>query len=420
MLHYLLFAVYLVLLSWLLLRVPFIRDSGINRQVILGLFFIKVAAGIAIGWISLHWYGSGNDYWDLNRESWNEYQLMIHHPGEYFSNLFSSGYEGGYDGIFSSYDSYWNDLRGNVVIKLLSVFNIFSRGDYYVNSLFFNFLVFFAHVTLYRLFIQLYPGKNTLVILGSFVLPSALYFSSGIHKDGLMFLLLSVVIYTIFQGLRKNAFTAKRLSLILAGMFALFIVRNYTCLVLVPAALAWIIAVRTKKNTLLIFGVVYLSAGLLLSGLSVVTGGRMNPLKVIVQKQSDYLNLGSSETSIPLQKLQPNLASFTLNAPQAIDHSLLRPYIWELPTKSILPFNLELLLYEILFLVFIFFRSQAAPGLKHPYILFTIFFCLGGFLLIGYIVPALGAIIRYRGIYFPFLITPLLCSIDWQILKVKK
>lgn len=161
---------------------------------------LKIAAGILLGWTALHFYGNGNDYWDLNRESWNEYQLMFNDPGRYLTNLFTSDYEGGYGGVFSSHDSYWNDLRGNIIIKLLSVFNIFSRGDYYINSLFFNSLIFFGHVMLYRLFIQLYPGKDILVITGCFLLPSLLYFSSGIHKDGMVFLMMSIFIYAIFQS----------------------------------------------------------------------------------------------------------------------------------------------------------------------------------------------------------------------------
>ena len=192
--NYLLFAVYLVALSWLLLRIPAIKKSGIDRKVILGLFLFKIVAGIAIGWLSLHFYGSGNDYWDINREAWNEYRLLLTDPAKYFSNIFTSDYPGGYGGMFSSFNSFWNDLRGNILIKLVSVFNIFSRGDYYINSLFFNFLVFFGHVALYKLFMKIYPGRQWLVITGCFLLPSAMYFSSGIHKDGLVFLLLAVLI----------------------------------------------------------------------------------------------------------------------------------------------------------------------------------------------------------------------------------
>ena len=139
--NYLLFVVYLVILCWLLLRTPFIKNTAINSKLLLGLFFIKVVAGVAIGWISIHIYGPGNDYWDVNDFAREEYQLLLSNPGNYFINIFTSDYQQGYGGLFSTGDSYWNDLRGNIVIKLISLFNLFSRGDYYINSLFFNFKI---------------------------------------------------------------------------------------------------------------------------------------------------------------------------------------------------------------------------------------------------------------------------------------
>jgi len=46
------------------------------------------------------------------------------------------------------------------------------------------------------------------------------------------------------------------------------------------------------------------------------------------------------------------------------------------------------------------------------------------FLFIGYIMPNLGSIVRYRSVYLPFLITPMLCRIDWKkllaVFKLKK
>lgn len=415
--NYLLFAVYLLALCWLLLRVPFVKRSGIDNRMLTGLFLVKIAAGIAIGWLSLHFYGPANDYWDVNREAWNEYQLMITDPAKYLSNIFTSGYADGYSGLFNSYNSYWNDLRGNIIIKLVSVFNIFSRGDYYINSLFFNFFVFFGHVLLYRLFIRLYPGNKIPVIIGCFLLPSMLYFSSGIHKDGLVFLILSVFIYILFQYVQQNRFTVKRLLLAGISLLLLFSIRNYIILALVPAVTAWIITVRTKAPALKTFGVVYLFTGILFFTVGLLFK-KINPPEVVAQKQAEYLRLQRSDTQVDLHQLQPNFSSFAANAPQALNHVLLRPYLWELPSRSLLPLNIELAAYQVLLLLFLFFRRKE-PGFSYrPFILFTLFFTLTLFLLIGYIVPNLGSIIRYRSLYLPLIITPLLCSINWSRIKV--
>ncbi|HMK04589.1 MAG TPA: hypothetical protein VK489_10375 [Ferruginibacter sp.] len=413
--NYLLFVVYLVPLCWLLLRVPFVKRSGIDGRVLTGLFLFKIAAGIAIGWISLNIYGTGNDYWDVNKEGWIEYQLLISDPGEYFTNIFTSAYPHEYSGMFGSGDSFWNDLKGNIVIKLVSVFNIFSRGDYYINSLFFNFLIFFGHIALYRVFIKIYPGRLIRVIIGCFLLPSMIYFSSGIHKDGLVFLMLAILIYCIFFSL-KYRFTIKRLAFIITTLGMLFLLRNFIVFALVPAVFAWVLSVKAKWRPFKSFAVVYVLTGIILftSGAT----GFFNPLQIITQKQADYLNLPVSATQIELSTLSPHIKSFVNNVPEAINHAIMRPYVTELPVNSILPLSIELAFYQLLFLLFLFFRQKNTDPANNSFLWFTVFFSFTGLLLIGYISPNLGSLVRYRSLYLPFLITPLICQINWK--KIKK
>jgi hypothetical protein len=415
--------VYLIILCWLLLRTPFIKNTAINSKLLLGLFLIKVVAGIAIGWISIHIYGPGNDYWDVNDFAKEEYQLLLSNPGKYFINIFTSDYQQGYGGLFSTGDSYWNDLRGNIVIKLVSVFNLFSRGDYYINSLFFNFMIFFGHVILYRLFIKLYPGREIPVIIGCFLLPSTLYFASGIHKDGLVFLMLAVLIYAVYQSVLKSKVSFKRLFLILISLALLFLIRSFIFLVLLPALFAWILTAKIKWPTGRTFAAVYLVTGILFFSIGPLTG-KINPPEIITNKQTEFINLSGAATQIELTPLQPTFKSFIYNAPEALNHSLLRPYLWEVRVRSLLPLNIELLLCQLFFIIFIFFRRKDINYADRPFLFFAIFFTFTVFLVIGYIVPNLGSLVRYRSLYLPLIITPLLCMINWERLiksvKIKK
>ncbi len=419
MLNYLLFAVYGIAFCWLIVRMPFIKKAGIDSRLILALFLLKIIAGVAIGWIALHQYGPGNDYWDVNRESWNEYQLLLSNPKEYFTNLFSSGYPDGYAGVFDSFHSFWNDLRNNMIIKLVSVFNIFSRGDYYINSLFFNFIIFFGHVALYRVFTKVFAGQNKLLIVCCFLLPSMLYFTSGIHKDGIVFLMLALICYTIFNALQKKSLSWKAMTGLLFCFIILFLVRNFVFIALVPALIAWILATKFKWRAWKTFAVVYIIAGLLLFNIHYLFSG-IDPLATIVQKQTDYSTLPISSTPLPVTKLEPNFTSFAANAPQSLNHLLLRPYLWELPVKTLLPLNIELFCYQVLFLLFLFFPKKNEEYNNKAFTCFGVFFSLAAFLFIGYIVPNLGSLVRYRSIYLPFLMTPVICSIDWKRLLSRK
>ena len=416
--NYLLFACYLVIACWLMLRTPFIKNAGIGSGTLLTLFLLKILAGIAIGWVSIHIYGPGNDYWDTNDFAKEEYQILQTNPLKYLINIFTSDYQGGYGGIFSSGDSYWNDLKGNIVIKLVSIFNIFSQGNYYINSLFFNFIIFFGHVILYRLFINIFPGKNLLVIIGCFLLPSTLYFSSGIHKDGLVFLMLAVLIFSIYQSILKNNFNVKRVLLIIVSLALLFLLRNFIFLALLPALFAWLLVAKRKWPAVPVFTAVYLLCGLLVFNIDAIVQ-KIKPLEIITARQTEYLNLQQAATQIELTPLQPTFKSFALNAPQALNHSFLRPYIWELPVKTILPLSIELLGYQTLFLLLIFFTRKDFNPANKPLLLFILFFIITTFLIIGYIAPNLGSLVRYRSLYLPLIITPVLCCIDWGRLASK-
>ena len=105
-------------------------------------------------------YGPGNDYWDVNDlpgKNINFYlPIRAGTSAIYLLPIMPM--------VMRAYsvrlDSYWNDLRGNIIIKLVSVFNIFSRGDYYINSLFFNFVIFFGAYYFVQVIYQIYPGKK--------------------------------------------------------------------------------------------------------------------------------------------------------------------------------------------------------------------------------------------------------------------
>lgn len=416
------FLVYGFLFCLLLPRIGFIKRSGLEPWLLRSLFGLKVLAGLAIGWISLHVYGPANDYWDLNREGIKEYQLLTDHPAAYFKNFFHSDYEHGYSGFFSSFQSFWNDLKNNFVIKLLSVFNIFTNGNYYLNSIFFNAIIFTGHVAFYRVFIHAFPQRKWLVLIGCFLLPSTLYFSSGIHRDGLVFMLLGLFIYAAFICLR-NRLRFKHILLALISIILLFILRNYIVVALLPALLGWVIVRYSGWTKSYVFAAVYVIFWLLFFGINKLSPA-IDPPTILVQKQTDYLQLTGASTRFQLNTLEPDIGSFAANMIQSYNHTLLRPYIWELPVASLLPFCLELFAYQMLFVLFIFFHRKGETAFPDGFGYFIVFFILTAFLFIGYIVPNIGTLVRYRALYFPLMITPLLAGTHWQrvrsFIKIKK
>src|SRR5207248_37361 len=146
----------LLVCCWSLTRIRFIKNAGIAGKILIAIFLLKVLAGIMNGRIS----GAMDDTWIFHADGLKEYYLLFNDPKEYFSNFFRSGYSTGYAGLFKSSQSYWNDLKSNLIIKLLSIFDIFSMGNYYINVIFYNWIVFFGNIALFKVFDQVYQNKK--------------------------------------------------------------------------------------------------------------------------------------------------------------------------------------------------------------------------------------------------------------------
>ena len=187
--EYLLFIGYLVIFSWLVTKVKFFTKSGLSNPQLIILFLVKVLAGIFYGWMGLYYGNLAQmlDTWAYHQFGINEYRLLTTNPHEYFTNMFYTPYPNGFEKFFASSDSYWNDLQGNVFVKLLSIFDFFSFVHYYVNVIFYAFISMFGPVALFRVMSDVYPGKRLQVLLAAFFIPSFVYWTSGLHKEGLIF-----------------------------------------------------------------------------------------------------------------------------------------------------------------------------------------------------------------------------------------
>ena len=202
-LQYLLFLLYFILSGYWVLNMRFVRSSGLSTEILTGLFILKISAGVLIGWISTNWYAQGNDYWTLNREGWLEHLSLLNDPKKFITDIFQSPYNDKYSGFFSSVGSYWNDLKNNIIIKILALLNFLSRGNYYINSIFFNALSFVGTIALLKVFLHISDRNKKAAITGCFLIPTTLYFSSGIHKDLVVFTMLCFYIYALFFLLKK-------------------------------------------------------------------------------------------------------------------------------------------------------------------------------------------------------------------------
>lgn len=401
--YYFLFTVYLTTICFFIPHIRFIKKAGLHSNTIRGLFLLKVLVGILWGYVNAKFANGNSDILAFNFWGWEEYLLMVNDPTTFLTNIFYSGYNH-YDSFFGSVGSYWNDLESNIIVKFLAVFNIISRGNYYINSLFFNFFCFFGHIALYKIFVTIYKDKRTAALIGCFLLPSTLLFTSGIGKDNVIFTLFCVFSYCVYFSLQKR-FTSNRIVIALLSFAGILLIRNYVALVMIPALLAMAISSKLTLSPLKIFVGCYSIVLFGIAGLSLSTS--INPAAVVAQKQKDFLDIPSARTQLPMDTLLPTTGSLLKNLPQAINHGFVRPYLWESNNAFDVLIAFELVVYLIMFALCIFLVKKPSDHFT-PFILYGISVAISVLILNGYIVPNFNSLVRYRSIFLPFLITPLL------------
>ena len=406
---YLLFFIYLIFFCWLVYKIKFIKECGLNQQTVITLFLIRVAAGLINGYINTYYY-PGSDVAAFQHDSIVEYELLIHNPKTFLSNIFQ--YNNSYTAFLDTTDSFWNNLRSDFIIKLLSIFNIFSRCNFFINTLFFNFLVFFGAVAFYKVFYAIYSENKKLLIAAIFLLPSVIYFTSAIHRDGLIYLALGIISYNLFFLIKEKLFLFRKLFCLFLGIILIFFLRNFVLIALIPAITAFVILSKKNTQPLLYFISVY-AIFIFLFFFSAYLHPALNFPNYVSTRQIDYIEIAKqSGSAININPLFPSFRSFLNNAPQALNHCLMRPYLTENTAWFSIFAALEIFLYEALFLLFVFFRKKDRTS--DTFIYFCIFFSISMFLMIGYTIPIVGALVRYRSIYFPLILVPVLFNIDWK------
>ena len=369
-------------------------------------------AGILYGWIGVYYGQMAQmvDTWVYHFESLKETELLKSNPVEFITSLFQKHNNESYTNFFSSQDSWWNDVKANFFIKILAVFNLLSHSNYYINVIFYSFITLFGPVALFRIMQNIYPGRKLPVLLATFLIPSFLYWTSGLHKEGLIFLGLSLIMYSLYFGFKEKKFTVYSFILIFLGFILILLLRNYVIIALVTPLMAWVISAKTRFKPIFTFGfTLLLSLAFFFS--SKYLAPSLNLPGAIVNKQQEFLQLEGGGSTVQVKELEPTLASFIKNVPQAVSLSILRPYPSDVHHLLSLAAAIEINMLLLLIIIFFIWRKDNIA--LTPFNLFCLFFSAIVLLMIGYTVNILGAIVRYRSIVLPLLFIPIIAHIDW-------
>lgn len=403
-----LFAAFCFLMS----RLKFFRDSGISITGLIMFFGVRALAGIAGCWLSYHYFAV-SDSLVFHNIGLYEYHLLKNIPGYFVEETFKD-YGNNYAGLLSTHQSFWNNLKMNVIVKSLAVLNLFTFRNFYINTLVFNSLVFAGSVAWYRAVKPLFGGREKILAAAIFLYPYALLFTSNIHRDGLVWMSLGFIAYYLSHaGVRPGHI--RRLIVAVMSLLLIFAVRNYLSFIVLAALAGWWIAAKANRHAGLIYLLVLCVSTAAFFGSKLLFPAADFP-QFVVNRLQDFDEIASvSRTYLPITTLTPDLSGFIKTFPAAFSHSFMMPYPWKSANAFEFAFACEILVIWAMAAVWIYRGRKKG---MHPLTGFILFVAVCSVIIIGYTVPNLGAIIRYRSIYVHLLFILLLSTKIFSLRKI--
>jgi hypothetical protein len=319
--------------------------------------------------------------------------------------------------------SIYND--SHTIIRFNTLLRFFSLGHYHVHTVFICFFSLTGLTAIYKTFYPVLKDKKLELFVVIFLLPSVLFWGSGVLKEGLIFFTLGMFIYFFGQ-----LFKTKAIVICLLSGLLLALSKFYVWITIMPGLLFLLWVNKSLgAHKALKFITVFALLGFLGLNIDKYTSIQ-NPLVTLSQKQIEFNKLANGTVSdafnntIPIpgsvtkiNTLEPTLTSLITNSPTAFVNTLFRPFLWELNSPMMLLAGIEniiILLFIIICILFIKPLSQ----IPWEYVLFCLSFVIIQFLIIGSTTPIIGAIVRYKVPALPFLLIAFLLMIDKEkILK---
>lgn len=304
---------------------------------------------------------------------------------------------------FRSYDhGLSNDNR--MVIRLNALINWVSQGYYPVNVLFFLLLSFIGSYYLFRFFFELCHEK-WIAFVCAFLIPSTVFWSSGILKEGLVICALGVLLFSL-----KRFLTAHRWYYALffgAAFFVLLHLKIYILVSLIPFLSIGIILFHfglTRKSLL-----ISMASLTVLFAIQAIGIPNWNVLSILQGKQFDFIQMAKAVhagSQVPVHRLTQSYGSLLSLLPLGIWNVLYYPDVHMLKNTQSLAAFVENGVFWILLLgslIGVFYND------KPTYVtVLTLLFVFLVFGIIGITAPVVGAMVRYKSPLLPFFLFSML------------
>jgi hypothetical protein len=406
-----------------LIQVKYIKHNEIYRYFKMGLL-AKMLGAIGLCLIYTKYY-NGGDTTAFFKGSVSMIKLFSKSSETFFSimgdNLTKENY--------SEFDSdtgwpfYYKESGSFTVIRFTTVIQFISFNSYIVSSIVLASISYAGIWRLFRLFCEIFPSMHKQFFYSILLVPSVLFWGSGILKDTYTLMAASWFTYSFYKVFVKPDKVTINVIMMLIMAYVMIKIKPYIFIALMPGTLLWFAFERVNRveNWLLKiltgpFLVVFTSVlgYLLLTNLSKDFGQYSSTENILYKAQNTQFDLKQSYyggNSFDIGEFDASATGVIKKLPAAIMAGLFRPFLWESKNFVMLiaaAENTVLMLLTIFLLfklgIYRFYKVISREPILFFSVIFSLFFAFS----VGLTSANFGAMVRYKIPAVPFYLSSLL------------
>ena len=407
------FFFFMALVYWLK---PYVTNEDTDRYYYPA-WAVKIFGAWALGFVYQFYYNGGDTFNFHTYGSRIIWKAFMDSPSIGLSMIFSGGEHASEFFSYSNQIYFFTDQSSFFIIRLAAIIDLFTFSTYTATALFFSFFSFIGMWFLFTTLYKRYPDLHFWLAMGCLFIPSVFFWGSGILKDSMVMGCLGFITWLLSELFIEKRASIFKILLLIILIWAIFSVKKFILQAYLPAAIIWIYFANVKLLQSFVLRVLVLPLAIILS----FVGAYYSAIKV-GENDSRYALENLANTSritakdIRFQSGKGAGSGYELSAyfdgsvsnaiklaPEAINVTLFRPYLWEVKNPLMLMSALESLTLLILTVLIILRKGYGAfTKILNPEVAFCFTFSLVYGFAIGVSTYNFGTLARYKIPILPF------------------
>lgn len=406
---------------------PFVTDE-VNRVYYFPALTVKIVGAIALGMVYQFYYGSGDTFMYHTYGSRLIWNAFIESPWEGIKLLFASSDNPGDVYHYASQIYLFRDSNSYTIIRLAAFFDLFTFSAYSATACLFAVFSFVGSWQFYLTFYKQFPHLHGRLAIAAFFIPSVFFWGSGVMKDSVTLACLGVATHQIFLIFIQRRWRWFNILMLVGSLLLIFSIRKFILQAYLPSVILWVGFSQVYRIRSMVIRVMIVPFVIILligsAYYTVIKVGEDDDRYAVTKLAATarvtaydirYWSGRFAGSGYTLGELDGSFESMARLAPQAINVSLFRPYLWEVKNVLMLFSAVEsLALLIICIYVLGKQRQQIFAAFSDPNILFALSFALVFAFAIGVSTYNFGTLVRYKVPLLPFLVTSLILISDYR------